>query len=189
MMLVDWKNKCITVKIVYYGPAMSGKTTSLKKLFEKISPDQSIRSLETSTGRTLFFDYAPITINQKDWVINAEVWSATGQDYYAETRLTVLSDVDGIIFVADSQKKYADENLRSWRELVAFFGERFEREIPVVIALNKYDLDDVVSENELRSILKSDINTVYIKNVAVTGFNVVECFKLILKKIFHRNIT
>ncbi len=186
-MLVDWKNKRIAVKIVYYGPAMSGKTTSLKKLFEKIAPNQSIRSLETSTGRTLFFDYAPISINQRDWVINVEVWSATGQDYYAETRLTVLSDVDGIIFVADSQRKYIDENLRSWRELESFFGERFEKEIPVVVALNKYDLEDVVSESELRSILKSDQNTVYIRSVAVTGFNIVESFKTLLQKIFHQN--
>ncbi|MEM2109103.1 MAG: GTP-binding protein [Candidatus Odinarchaeota archaeon] len=186
-MLVDWNNKCVNVKIVYYGPAMSGKTTSLKKLFEKVSPNQHVKSLETSTGRTLFFDYAPLSINQKDWTIQVEVWSATGQDYYAETRLTVLADTDGIIFVADSQRKYAEENLRSWKELISFFGDKLEKEIPVVVSMNKYDLGDVISEDDLRAILKSCKSTVYIRSVAVTGFNVVESFKTVLEKIFHQN--
>lgn len=185
-MIIDWNNKSIYVKIVYYGPAMSGKTTTMKKLFQKINPAQEIKSIETTTGRTLFFDYAPMCIPQRDWRIQVEVWTATGQNYYAETRLTVLSNADGIVFVADSQKKYLDENLRSWNELTSFFGDSLEKTIPVVVSMNKYDLGEVATENELRNFLNSNKNTVYLKNIATIGFNVVEAFKIVLEKIFHQ---
>ncbi|MHA1835956.1 MAG: GTP-binding protein [Candidatus Odinarchaeia archaeon] len=187
-MIINWNDRNINVKIVYYGPAMSGKTTSIKRLFSELGLKDKVKSIETTTGRTLFFDFAPLTIKQNNWDINVEVWSATGQNYYAETRLTVLSNTDGIVFVADAQRELLSENKQSWRELVSFFGNRLEHKIPVSVCLNKYDLHNVVTEKELRAALNNNSNTVYFKMIATMGVNVVESFKSVLERIFHLNI-
>jgi small GTP-binding protein len=186
-MFIDWGKKNIYVKIVYYGPAMSGKTTSIKKLFSKMNMEERVKSIETTTGRTLFFDYAPLSIKHNDWNIQVEVWSATGQDYYAETRVTVLNNTDGVIFIADSQKEYYLENKRSWEELISFFGEKLENEIPVVVCLNKYDLKNVMSDFDLRNLLNNQKETVFLKMIATIGHNVVESFKMLLELVFHQN--
>jgi len=167
---------------------MSGKTTSIKQLFAKLGMADCVKSIETTTGRTLFFDYAPFSIKQNEWNIEVEVWSATGQDYYAETRITVLNNTDGIIFVADSQREYYNENQRSWNELLSFFGDKLEKEIPVVICLNKYDLKNVLKEEDLRKSFNTRRETVFFKMIATIGFNVVESFKAILGQIFQRNM-
>jgi small GTP-binding protein len=174
-MFIDWGKKNIYVKIVYYGPAMSGKTTSIKKLFSKMNMEERVKSIETTTGRTLFFDYAPLSIKHNDWNIQVEVWSATGQDYYAETRVTVLNNTDGVIFIADSQKEYYLENKRSWEELT------------VVVCLNKYDLKNVMSDFDLRNLLNNQKETVFLKMIATIGHNVVESFKMLLELVFHQN--
>lgn len=183
-MIVDWGKQRIQTKIVYYGPAMSGKTTTIKYIFRKLGCEDKIQSIETTTGRTLFFDFAPFTIRQNSWDIQVQLWSATGQNYYAETRMTVLKGADGVVFIADAQRDHLNENIRSWNELKEFFGEKFEQEIPVVVCLNKIDLPNTLRINEIIKELKINIDTQIFETSATLGLNVFEAFKSILARIF-----
>jgi len=90
-MLIDWSQRIIQTKIVYYGPAMSGKTESIRALFNRLKILSRLESIETTSGRTLFFDYGPIELSHGEWVIQIHIWSATGQAYYAETRLELTA--------------------------------------------------------------------------------------------------
>ncbi len=139
-MIFDWENKVIQVKIVYYGPAMSGKTTSLKYLFSYYGKLKELDSIESTVGRTLFFDFGVLKFKGSQWGLKFLLYSATGQDFYASTRPATLNGVDGIIFVADSQFEYIEHNLRSWNELKTLFGLEIYN-LPLVIALNKCDID------------------------------------------------
>jgi len=81
IMLVDFANKQIATKLVFFGPAMSGKTTSVKWLFNRFGDEKKLESIETTTGRTLFFDFGYLSLGMRDWNVKVNVWTATGQDY------------------------------------------------------------------------------------------------------------
>lgn len=179
-LIIDYVNKKIKTKIVYYGPAMSGKTTTVKALFRLFNSENRVKSLETSTGRTLFFDFGNLTFKAAEWTIEVNVWTATGQNYYVETRPTVLRGVDGVIFVADGQRNLLEENLRSWREL----KNMLRNDIPVVFCLNKCDLNNIISLEEIKRHIDTN-NTCFLKTSAISGRNVVEAFKLLMKKILR----
>lgn len=186
-MIIDYEKKTILIKIVYYGPAMSGKTTSLKFLFSHFGKEDHIESIENSVGRTLFFDFGTLSFKGNDWNIKFLLYSATGQDFYVTTRPATLRGVDGIIFVLDAQFKYKRRNTTSWYELEEYFGESIY-EIPIVVALNKYDLDDVKTINHialidfinLKHFKKIQIN----KTIALTGCGILESFQMIVSLIF-----
>ena len=102
-MIIDALEKTIQVKIVYYGPALSGKTTSIKALFNHFGKKDEILSVESTVRRTLFFDYGTITFKNSDWLLKVHVYTTTGQDFYIVTRPVTLKAIDGIIFVSDSR--------------------------------------------------------------------------------------
>ncbi|MGV9206185.1 MAG: gliding-motility protein MglA, partial [Promethearchaeia archaeon] len=85
-MIFDHENKELQVKIVYYGPAMSGKTTSIKNLFKNFGQKDKLRSIENTIGRTLFFDFGILKFKGTNWNLKFLIYSATGQDFYASTR-------------------------------------------------------------------------------------------------------
>ena len=186
-MIFDCENKVLQVKIVYYGPAMSGKTTSLKSLFSYFQKGDSVNSIESTVGRTLFFDFGVLQFKGDNWNLKFLIYSATGQDFYASTRPATLKGVDGIIFVVDSQKEYLDHNLRSWNELKTLFGLEIYN-IPVVISLNKYDLRKMKELEEIN--FKSSIEFKKFKNlsvkktVATKGEGVLDSFSQLIKFIF-----
>lgn len=186
-MIYNWENKVIQVKIVYYGPAMSGKTTSLKYLFSYFGKENKVESIESSVGRTLFFDFGILQFKGAQWGLKFLLYSATGQDFYAGTRPATLNGVDGIIFVADSQIEYLANNLRSWNELKTLFG--FEiYDLPLVIALNKYDLENgekleknkFIEYIEFKKFKSISIN----KTIAIYGIGIIDSFKKIIGFIF-----
>ncbi len=181
-LIIDRKNRKIKTKIVYYGPAMSGKTTTVRTLFRLFNLENRIKSLETSTGRTLFFDFGNLTFKAAEWIIEVNVWTATGQNYYIETRPTVLRGVDGVIFVADGQRNLLEENLRSWKELKNLLRD----DIPVVFCLNKCDLKDIISIEEIKRYIDANNDTCFLKTSAISGINVLEAFRLLMKKIFYK---
>jgi len=185
-MLIDWSGKVIQTKVVYYGPAMSGKTTSILSLFRRLGQGDRIESIETTTGRTLFFDFGALELEKGGWKLLVYVWSATGQDYYAETRSTVLSGTDAIIFVADSQPHLLDENVRSWQELQSFFGDRLGRDVPVVLCLNKWDTPNPISRDRIMSALGLRNGIPILPTIAIKGHNVVEAFKAAVQLILRR---
>ncbi len=186
-MIFDWENKVIQVKIVYYGPAMSGKTTSLKYLFSYFGKLKELDSIESTVGRTLFFDFGVLKFKGSQWGLKFLLYSATGQDFYASTRPATLNGVDGIIFVADSQFEYLEHNLRSWNELKTLFGLEIYN-LPLVIALNKCDIeyDRRLDKSKLMEYIEfekykflSIINT-----IAINGKGIMDSFKEIIGFLF-----
>ncbi|MHA1526295.1 MAG: GTP-binding protein [Promethearchaeota archaeon] len=186
-MIFDWENKVIQVKIVYYGPAMSGKTTSLKYLFSYFGKLKELDSIESTVGRTLFFDFGVLQFKGSQWGLKFLLYSATGQDFYASTRPATLNGVDGIIFVADSQLEYLEHNLRSWNELKTLFGLEIYN-LPLVIALNKCDVeyDKRLEKTKFMEYIEfekykflSIINT-----IAINGKGIMDSFKEIIGFLF-----
>ena len=184
-MIVNYKSKLIQIKIVYYGCALSGKTTSLKSLFNIYGKNGELTSIETTTGRTLFFDFGSLQMIGGEWMVKILLYSATGQDFYASTRPATLSGTDGIVFVIDSQRKYFNDNYQSWKELHYYFSENIFK-IPIVLSLNKRDLPDVIDIGEV--INKYELNkfkkTQIVETIALSGKGVTETFKSIMSLIF-----
>ena len=176
-MLLDYENKIIQAKIVYYGPAMSGKTTSLRFLFKSLGKEDNLKSIETTTGRTLFFDFGTLKLTGHEWTVKFLLYTATGQDFYASTRPATLYGVDGIIFVFDSQTQFFNSNANSRMELKKFFEQEIY-EIPIVICLNKWDLDKSINEELLREKFELDkYKKVEIKKtIAKNGQGISESF-------------
>ncbi|TFG15107.1 MAG: hypothetical protein EU535_02295 [Promethearchaeota archaeon] len=185
-MIIDALEKIIQIKIVYFGPAMSGKTTSLKALFNHFGRKKEISSIESTIGRTLFLDYGTINFQNDNWKLKIHVYSTTGQDFYIVTRPITLRAVDGLIFVADSQKKAYERNLISWNELNSYFGDGLIK-MPKVIAFNKQDLAEKFSTILFLNDINFDILSPYskiTKTIALNGEGILESFEKILSLVF-----
>ena len=186
-MIFDLENKTLQVKIVYYGPAMSGKTTSVKYLFSRFNKENALKSIDSTVGRTLFFDFGVLKFKGAEWWLKFLIYSATGQDFYASTRPATLKGVDGIIFIVDSQIKFLEHNLRSWNELVILLGKEFYN-MPIVISLNKYDLENSEKIGEIEFL--NEINYQLYNNLsvnrtaAINGTGVLDAFNKLLKLRF-----
>lgn len=186
-MILNHNAKEIQAKVVYYGPAMSGKTTSIKFLFEHFKKAESLNSIENSVGRTLFFDFGVLRFQGTQWDLKFLIYSATGQDFYASTRPATLRGVDGIIFVIDSDIECLTRTLYSWEELKIYFSENLYS-IPLLIALNKYDSEhtEKIKKLDLIPYIKFDkFNKIFMeKTEAITGKGILESFNTIVNSIF-----
>ena len=156
MSLVNYATREITCKIVYYGPGRSGKTTNLHYVYGQV-PDErkgKMVSLATQTDRTLFFDFLPLDLGSiSGFTTRLQLYTVPGQVYYQATRKLVLQGADGVVFVADSQRRQLDENIESLQDLHANLGNQGmdPRTVPLVIQYNKQDLprDMIMSVDEL----------------------------------------
>ncbi len=186
-MIFNFENKTLQVKIVYYGPAMSGKTTSIKSLFAYFNREHTLKSIDSSVGRTLLFDFGVLQFKGTEWGVKFLIYSATGQDFYASTRPATLNGVDGIIFIVDSQIEYLQHNIRSWNELKILFGSTIYN-IPVVISLNKCDLINIKKLEGKEFLSHIDYNKFkhlsLKKTVALNGRGVLDSFNQVIKFIF-----
>ncbi len=145
MSIINYASKEIQFKIVYYGPALCGKTTNLAYVHSQISPENrgDLVSLATAADRTLFFDFLPLhAVTIKGFRTKFQLYTVPGQVIYNTTRQLVLRGVDGIVFVADSQYDKMAENVDSFanlednlRSLRLNFAD-----IPYVLQYNKRDL-------------------------------------------------
>lgn len=150
----DEKEKRLVVKIVYYGPALSGKTTNLMRLHDLLAPGGrgDLMSFETKGDRTLFFDLLPLLIKAPGgFKIKLKLFTVPGQVAHDATRKTVLSRADGVVFVADSRRDQTMSNYASFENLeqnAARVGLDFDH-LPLVIQFNKRDLPDIIDEAEL----------------------------------------
>ncbi|MHA1910027.1 MAG: GTP-binding protein [Candidatus Thorarchaeota archaeon] len=180
-MIIDYGNRTLGLKIVFFGPAMSGKTTAIRWLFASLDYADKLTSIENTVGRTMFCDFGTIPFSMgNDWTINAHVWSATGQDFYRSTREVVLVGSDGVVFIVDSQEELLDENLASWNELMSMLSEQ-ERPLPIVVCLNKQDLPGAVHEDRIRSYLRLPASVPVFRSVAKDGFNILEAFQYLFQ--------
>ena len=187
MVQINMASKEITVKVVYYGPALSGKTTNLVKLHELM--DASTRgkmlTLDTKDDRTLYFDFLPLEFQVAGgFGIRVKLFTVPGQVMHKSTRKVVLAGADAIAFIADSQKSSSSANAYSWRDMEANLkanGFDFAR-IPKVVQFNKRDLPDVKPLREIRDAWK-DIPT--FPAVATRGEGVLETFRALMSELYR----
>lgn len=191
MALLNYSKKEINAKIVYYGPGLSGKTTNIQYIYKKLKPEHKgkLMTLATQTDRTLFFDFLPVELGEiKGLKTRFQIYTVPGQVYYNATRKLVLKNVDGIVFVADSQKKMLNENIESLKNLEdnLRFYNRSLKDIPLVFQYNKRDMPDILSIDELQQALNK-YNVPYFEAVAHTGQGVLQTLttvsKLVLQKL------
>lgn len=186
-MFINWAQREINLKIVYYGPGLSGKTTNLEYIYRTIDP--SLRSdliaLKTREERTLYFDFMQLEVGRiKDMQPKFNLYTIPGQIYYAQSRRIILRGVDGVVFVADSQKHRMLENLDSLLDLEENLideGKTLER-FPWILQYNKRDLPMIYSVMEMQKKLNF-LNVPAIEAVASEGKGVVESLKLIIHKV------
>jgi signal recognition particle receptor subunit beta len=177
----------LSAKIVYYGPGMSGKTTSLAHIHSSLKPSHrgDLISLATEGDRTLFFDFLPVHLGRvRDLDLRLQLYTVPGQVFYAATRRLVLEGADGVVFVADSQEAAAERNIESLldlRENLERFGTSLEK-LPFVIQYNKRDLPTCLPIEELRSQLNT-VNAEDFATCASTGQGVQEALKAVTRRV------
>lgn len=156
MPIVNYASREITCKLVYYGPGRSGKTTNLHYIYDRVPESRrgAMVSLATQNERTLFFDFLPLELGTiSGFTTRFQLYTVPGQIYYRTTRKLVLQGADGVVFVADSQRRLLGENIESLRDLHEVLAEQGvdARGLPVVLQYNKQDLprDLICSPREL----------------------------------------
>ncbi len=154
MALLNYKKKEINAKIVYYGPGLSGKTTNIQHIHGKLRPEHKgkLMTLATQTDRTLFFDFLPVELGEiRGLKTRFQLYTVPGQVFYNATRKLVLKNVDGVVFVADSDPAHVADNIESIRNLAQNlkFHNKDIRSIPLVIQYNKRDLPNALPIEEL----------------------------------------
>ncbi len=151
MAVVDFAERQLTLKLVYYGPPLSGKTTNLRVLHGKV--DQLNRgrlmTLDTRDDRTVFFDLLPIFFRTSNFSFRLKVYTVPGQPVHEATRKIVLAGTDGVVFVADSSPDARDANAGSWGSLTANLHATGLDQVPVVVQYNKRDLPNAVPAERL----------------------------------------
>ena len=187
MVQINMSEREITVKVVYYGPALSGKTTNLQMLHQQIDSGSrgQMVTLDTTGDRTLYFDFLPIEFGTASgFSVKIKLFTVPGQVMHKSTRKVVLSGVDGVVFVADSQRASASANAYSWRDMEANLksnGIDFDK-IPKVVQFNKRDLGDVKPLDEIKEAW-GDVTT--FPAVAIRGEGVRETFRELLRKLYR----
>jgi signal recognition particle receptor subunit beta len=190
--LINYSSREINVKIVYYGPGLCGKTTNIQYIYDKVSPDTKgkLITLATEMDRTLFFDFLPLELGTvKGFRTRFHLYTVPGQVYYDASRKLILRGVDGIVFVADSQKSRYDANIESVYNLHENLGEYNLKldEIPYAIQYNKRDLPDIISVDDL----EQELNPQHLPSfeaVAVKGVGVFDTLKAVAKSVL-RNLS
>ena len=158
MALFNYTSREINAKIVYYGPGLSGKTTNIKHVYEKIVPEKKgkLITLPTYGDRTLFFDFFPLDAGEiKGYKIRFHLYTVPGQVFYNATRKLVLKGADGVVFVADSQEDMMDSNLESISNLRRNLADHSINldDFPFVIQYNKKDLPHTLPAEALNKAL------------------------------------
>ncbi len=187
MSFLNYSTREINFKVVYYGPGLSGKTTNIKTIYEKVKADNKgkLVSLATETERTLFFDFFPLDLGTvKGYKVKFHLYTVPGQIYYSSSRKLIMKGVDGIVFVADSQRERFEANIESLQDMLDNLKEYnidFET-LPYVLQLNKRDLPNITPANELIKALRKK-NEPVVEAMALKGDGVVETLKGISKLI------
>ncbi len=190
MSTVNFAAREINFKIVYYGPGLSGKTTNLVRIYDKLSKDRKgdLVSLATQQDRTLFFDFFPLELGEiQGFKVRFHMYTVPGQVYYEASRRIVLSGADGVIFVADSQVAQRQENLTSFKGLLQnmdHYGLKPE-DIPLVLQYNKRDLEAILSLDDLDHDLRHD-SWPRFTAVATQGQGVLDTVRTAMREVLHR---
>jgi signal recognition particle receptor subunit beta len=184
---INYVAREINCKIVYYGPGLGGKTTNLQYVYQITSAENKgkLVSLATETERTLFFDFLPIDLGQiRGFRTRFHLYTVPGQVFYDSSRKLILKGVDGVVFVADSQEERIDANLESLANLAQNLKEHgFDLDkIPYVLQLNKRDLPNAMTVEELKQQLLVKGEPV-IEAVAPQGVGVLPTLKAVARQV------
>jgi signal recognition particle receptor subunit beta len=187
MSMINYASREINCKVVYYGSGLGGKTTNLEYVYSRVNPDTKGKmiSLATETERTLFFDFLPIDLGEiRGFKTRFHLYTVPGQVYYNASRRLILKGVDGLIFVADSQRSRLEANIEAMHNLyenMESYGYDIET-IPFVIQYNKRDLPDIMSAEELRSVL-NPMGVPDFEAVAIEGEGVFQTLSAVSKLV------
>jgi hypothetical protein len=174
--LVDFAERQLTLKLVYYGPPLSGKTTNLRALHTNVDKLNRGRlmTLDTRDDRTLFFDLLPIFFRTSSFSFRIKVYTVPGQPVHEATRKVVLAGTDGVVFVADSSPDQRQANRASWQSLVANLHAFALDTVPIVVQYNKRDLPNAVPVDQCDRF--GDPSRRIVEARAVDGQGVVQTF-------------
>jgi hypothetical protein len=186
---LDFAKRELTLKLVYYGPSLSGKTTNLQVLYRLVDPAVRGRltQLDTRDDRTLFFDLLPVHFTTRSGLtVKIKVFTVPGQVMHNSTRRVLLAAVDAIAFVADSQIALARENAESFRGMQDNLRENGidPAGVPVVVQFNKRDMPDIRTDEELDELARRSRERIY-RAVAVRGVGVLETFNGLLDVLWE----
>jgi mutual gliding-motility protein MglA len=187
MSFINYSSREINCKIVYYGPGLCGKTTNLQYVYAKTNPEAKGKmiSLATETERTLFFDFLPLSLGEiRGFKTRFHLYTVPGQVFYDASRKLILKGVDGVVFVADSQIERMEANLESSENLRVNLAEQGYNldKIPYVVQLNKRDLPNVATVEELHRLLNPR-SVPEFQAVAPTGVGVFDTLKAVAKLV------
>lgn len=179
----------LTVKIVYYGPGLSGKTTNLQMIHQRTQPDVRGRLLtvETHDDRTLFFDLLPVFFSTAaGFKVKVKLFTVPGQVIHNATRRIVLQGADAVAFIADSRRSASAENNSYWKNLNENMRENGldPAQVPIVIQFNKRDLPDTRSDAEIEEARKKGKEPV-VGAIAIRGIGVLETLFAVLQSAYR----
>jgi hypothetical protein len=187
MSMINYASREINCKVVYYGSGLGGKTTNLEYVYSRVNPETKGKmiSLATETERTLFFDFLPIDLGEiRGFRTRFHLYTVPGQVYYNASRRLILKGVDGLIFVADSQRSRLEANIEAMHNLyenMESYGYDVES-IPFVLQYNKRDLPDIMSVDELRAVL-NPMGVPDFEAVAIEGEGVFQTLSAVSKLV------
>jgi signal recognition particle receptor subunit beta len=190
MALINHRAREVHFKIVYCGPALGGKTTNLRHLYERLPADRRGRliSIATDHERTLFFDFLPVELGQVQGLLTRfHLYTVPGQLHYRLSRRSVLQGADGLVFVVDSMPWRFPANLESLEDLrrnLVDIGVVLAR-VPLVVQYNKRDLPQASPVERLRAALNPR-GLPEFESVATSGRGVVETLRSICKTVLLR---
>ena len=187
MTFINYASREINCKIVYYGPGLGGKTTNLQYIYDSTAAQAKgkLISLATETDRTLFFDFLPLDLGTvRGFKTRFHLYTVPGQVFYDASRKLILKGVDGMVFVADSQRERMDANIESLFNLELNLKQHGYdlAKVPYVLQLNKRDLPNVVSTADLTAELLRKDEPVF-EGVANKGIGVFDTLKAVAKQV------
>lgn len=190
MSLINVAAREVHAKIVYYGPGLSGKTTNLLNIHQRLPAEARgpMKSIETEAERTLFFDFLPLgAARVGGYTLQFHLYSVPGQEPYSRTRRAILGGADGIVFVADAAPDRLEANCASLDEL-AHHLRHYQRDIadiPLVLQYNKMDLEQAVPADELDRMLNAD-GRPRVDAIALRGNGVAETLREVCRLAARR---
>ncbi|MEI6080083.1 MAG: ADP-ribosylation factor-like protein [bacterium] len=187
MSFINYSSKEINCKIVYYGPGLSGKTTNLKYIYNNSEPAArgKLISLSGEDNRSLFFDFLPLDLGEiNGFKTRFHLYTVPGQVLYESSRKLILKGVDGVVFVADSQRERMDANKKSLDKLsdhLEDYGYDIKT-LPMAFQYNKRDLSGIMQVEEM-----SEFLNIYSKpefeGIAINGTGVFDTLRNITKLV------
>lgn len=190
MVFINKVAKEVNVKIVYYGAGLSGKTTNIEYIYNKVDPAKrgKLISLKTETERTLFFDFMPVDIGKVgDMSVKVHLYSVPGQVFYDHSRKLILKGTDGIVFVVDAQVERMDANVESFSNLkknLLMNSILFDK-IPLVIQYNKVDLPNAAPVADMQKLFNPQGKYPELVASALSGEKVFDTFKAIVRMVIR----